>query len=184
MSPRCRYTIIYEHTVLVDPTTGRIVQVVDKMQSLGRTPNACVAPQAMRVSTMISAGYLARRESGEGCGVISSSASEGEAPAEAVVLVPVAWKTNFQVQPIGRGSRARPGVAAVLSCCRTRSLDQISLALSVAVPCKSNVSHAINLAQRHADKNRHSRTPRPFAVELISSPHCHRARGHLDPGRA
>ena len=44
---------------------------------------------------------------------------------------------------------------------------------------KSNVSHAINLAQRHADKNRHSRTPRPFAVELISSPHCHRARGHL-----
>ena len=36
MSLRCRYTIIYEHTVLVDPTTGRIVQVVDKMQSLGR----------------------------------------------------------------------------------------------------------------------------------------------------
>jgi hypothetical protein len=36
VSLRCRYAIINEHTVLVDPTTGRIVQVVDKMQGLGR----------------------------------------------------------------------------------------------------------------------------------------------------
>ena len=182
------------------------------MQSLGRTPNACVAPQAMRVSTMISAGYLARRESGRGLWrnqlfgfrgrgarrsrCIGPRRVEDKFPSAAhragltraprrcccVVILPRPVARSDILSAIGRCSalalwekeRKRPPGFTMQS--RTGSRRSTDL--------QSNVSHAINLAQRHADKNRHSRTPRPFAVELISSPHCHRARGHLDPGWA
>ena len=51
---------------------------------------ACVAPQAIRVSTMMSEVFSSGVNRGAGCGVTRASVSEGDAPANPEVLAPTA----------------------------------------------------------------------------------------------